>query len=544
MATATAKKAVAKKTPAKAPTKKPVKKVAIKLPEVKAKESKIIEREEIYPQVYVQIYGNGNGNPEMTEADAKLILGWQEETDQIKFGAQYMLVDNDGNKVRCYNNESYPAPTDKSHEKFSNRPYYPQISKTWESEVLLKNWKLNGETMIVGKTGMTLSCQHRLVGLILACQEWRKNPDKWSMWDKEPTISCLVVFGIEEDDETINTIDTGKTRTLTDVLFRSELIRDYKESDRKVLANIISFAIKTVADRTGAWVDAFSPKRTHSEMINFLDRHSKILECCKHVFEETRPDAGKTPDALISLGTAAGLMYLMGASATDPSLYTVAEMPTESSLNWDNYDKAADFWVQLIQRKFPAIINVFGTFTRDAQAEDGAETNGGTRAEMVAVIVKAWVNYIGKGAAAITEKALKLTYHVEEGVRTLAECPTVGGIDHGNPKDKADVVPPTPEELEQRKTEVTEAAQEQKANPKKPTKKAGPAQKIKEGDTVYIVQDEEAGVWYGGTLMEAFLVANSNGKMRARVDITMPKTMKGKTEEVDFNQLTLNRPKA
>lgn len=512
----------------KAATKKVAKKPAVKKPAVggavvpnaTVKEAKVIQREVIYEDIEVRVY---RGETALNEQDAKNLLLWEEEREGVKFGANYLLTDNDGKKIRCYNN-------------ISNRPFYTQIARTWESEVLNKRWRLNGETMIIGKTGINISCQHRLIGFILACQEWRKNREKWAMWDEEPTMDCIVVFGVEETDDVINTVDTGKIRTLTDVIFRSELIRDYKEADRKTLANIISFAIKTVADRTGAWVNAFGPKRTHSEMLNFLDRHSKLLEACKHIFEELSPEA----TCFVTPGTAAGLLYLMGASTTDPAAYVLRDTPTESSLDMGNWEKACDFWVQVIHRKFPALVARMGQFTQDSQADGETETSGGTRAELIAVIVKAWRQFIA--GKKVTEDDLKLSYHVEDGIKILTECPTVGGVDQGNPKDAADVAPPTPEEIQERKQEENKKAQEEKSKPvKKAVKKvAGKSDKVKEGSTAYHVIDEENGIWWGGVVTEIFPVGG--GKNKARVSLTIPKNMKDKIEEVDYDQLSLTKP--
>lgn len=533
--------AVKKKVSKKAPAKKPVKKAVAKkvesgtpLKSAKVEEATSLTRKILYPEVQVRLY---QGDTALTEEEAKKLLMWEEETEHVKFAGDYLLVDGDNKKIRCYNN-------------INNRAFDKNWAKTLEGNILNKQWTgpngrgktVNGESMIIGQTGLNISCQHRLVGFVLACQEWRKNPEKWSMWDTQPVMDCVIVFGVDESDETVDTIDTGKPRTLTDVIYRSEIFRTVKPSDRKSMSQATAYAIRTVADRTGAWVDAFGPKRTHPEMIDFLNRHYKILDCVKHVYEESEGDASKT---FVTMGVAAGLLYLMQASATEPSVYITAENRAESLLDLANEDKAQTFWVNLIHRKMPALVAVMGRFTVDLQGEEGVEpeTNGGTVAERIATICKAWTLYAAKKP--VTEESLKLLYHVEEGVRTLAECPTVGGIDMGNPKDSTDVIPPTPEELEQAKRDITEESRTAKAESnvavkKAAKKKAGHSDKPKDGDMVYCVIDAENGVWWGGTLMETYPV--EGGRVMARVNITLPKSMKDKTEEVELHCLTTVKP--
>jgi len=83
----------------------------------------------------------------MTPDQAKKLLGWSQESEHIKFGSNYLLLDEYGEKVRCYNN-------------VTNRPLYPNIYKTLRQEHLRKKWQMNGEPVIIGRTGLILNDPH------------------------------------------------------------------------------------------------------------------------------------------------------------------------------------------------------------------------------------------------------------------------------------------------------------------------------------------------------------------------------------------------
>lgn len=418
--TATEKKTVANKTkkpqasakkkapPAKGATKPTEASQSVKK-EPKAKKPEA--RQVLYPKIEVALCSIGTGNP-LTAEKAKDLLGWVAEEGSEKFGTDFLLVDEYGKKVRCHNN-------------VSNRPLYLPVVQTLKQEILNQRWKLNGETMIIGATGLTLNCQHRLVGLVLACQEWAKDPKKWSDWKEEPTLDTVVVRGIDESDTTVNTMDTCKPRSLADVLYRSEFFNKLSIKERKEAAKMLSYAIMLLWDRTGAKKDAYAPLRTHSESLDFVERHKKILDCIQHIMEENKE--GQITRYL-QPGTAAGFLYLMGSSATDPAKYRKSETPRESMLDWKRWDDARDFWTRLGGGdKSLATI-------RTALSEM-LNSTGGSATERKALIAKAW-NVIASGKS-LTAESLKLAYEEdrdEQGdliSRTLAESPTLGGIDAG-----------------------------------------------------------------------------------------------------------------
>lgn len=439
------KKVPAKKAAAKVPTAAPVKsgtteplatgpalsqfpppsrgEGAPEAPVKKAKPKKVEKstepREVLYPDVKAKIL---MGEKALTAEDAKKILGWETEPAGTTFGDDFLLRDKDGAKVRCNNN-------------IGNRPFDPNLAKTWASEILNGNWKLNGEPMIVGKTGLVLSGQHRQVGLVLAAHEWGQNPDRWEKWGKEPTMDCLLVLGVEEDDQTVNTIDTGRPRSLSDVLFRTiGLFKNLKKaSDRKAVARVMSYSIKMVWSRTGAGSDAFAPNvRTHADSLDFIDRHPRLCQFVEDVWNE---DDGKNRriSKYLSPGYAAGLYYLMASSATKSEVYNKSSSPNEAMLDWSLEDRAWDFFVALSSgdASIASIRTAMGILLNS----DDTDGEGLSIQERIAILAKAWNLFALKQP--ITAKGLELKYVTDDetGLKRLAEMPTVGGIDRGNPSD-------------------------------------------------------------------------------------------------------------
>lgn len=80
-----------------------------------------------------------------------------------------------------------------------NRNVRPSLVKKYSRALQRGEWKLNGETIIVGSDGIVLQGQHRL----MACR------------DSKIPLTTIIVCGV--DPAAFETIDTGKTRTPNDV---------------------------------------------------------------------------------------------------------------------------------------------------------------------------------------------------------------------------------------------------------------------------------------------------------------------------------------
>ena len=356
------------------------------------------------------------GDKSLTSDQAKKLLGWTQETEQAKFNSDYLLKDWTGNKVRCFNN-------------INNRPLYSTVWQTLMQEILRRRWRFNGEPIIIGKTGLILNGQHTLVALAMAAQEWELNKDRWAdYWPTEPTLEKLVVFGVDEDDAVVNTMDTCKPRSLADVIYRSEFFVDMSSKDRRQVARIADYAVRMLWHRTGAGMDAFAPRRTHAESLDFINRHPKILECIKHVYIE---NGEENLSPLLSLGYLSALMYLMGSCKTDreneeKSGYSQVSAPSETQLNWDMWDLANDYLVLL------ASGNNDVKPVRKAIADVAANGLGSITARC-ALLIKGWNVFSCGDTISPDDLALSWVEH-EDGSKVLTECPIVGGIDLGDAK--------------------------------------------------------------------------------------------------------------
>lgn len=377
-----------------------------------------------YPEVTSE---HAWGDNPVTRARGRELLGWQTEEDAGEgFGAAYDLKDRAGRKVRLTNN-------------MKNRPLHPSVYKTYQQEQLRKRWAgpngrggtVNGEPIIVGRTGVLLNGQHQLVALELANQEVEDQPMKWAdLWPEgaEVVIDKLVVYGVDEDDATVNTMDTCKPRSLADVIYRSEHFRDLKTAQRRAAARACDYAVRLMWHRTGADRDAFAPRRTHAESLDFVARHPRLLEAVRHVIEE---DSGGELSKWLSPGYASAVMYLMAACRSDPDVYRCANPPSEEVLDLSEWDRAAEYWV-LLANGGKALEPVRKAVAGLSDYHTGAPA---PRAEKLAVIIKSWPAFAA--GYALTAADLMINRHPgEDGRPVMAESvPSLGGIDVGGPDE-------------------------------------------------------------------------------------------------------------
>ena len=459
--------------------------------------------EVVYPDVKGTIRDSEHPDGSITADVAKALLGWETVT---KGGGESLLTDHEGNSIRCTNN-------------MTNRPFGMGDCERLVQEILRRRWSgpsgngktVNGEIVIVGKTGTIISGQHRLIAVVLAKQLWEKEKDKYD-WKTEPVLETFLALGIDESDEVVNTVDTGKGRSLADVIFRSEYFRDLGASDRKTCARAAEHAVRLLWDRTGV-ENAFDIYRTHAEALAVLDNHRRLIDCIRHVTtENVENKIGK----LLPLGNAAALMYLMMTSKTDPKAYYEAEVRDESLLDFSEEDAASEFWVNVAQGQ--------GRFKHlhDAYTDMmiAAGDNGLSQNERRALVVKAWL-----AGDKLTRSSLELVYHVdkEDGTKKLEENPTVGGIDKGTTPDDVTIL--ADEDDPDAETEET------------PTKKSKKHVKLaKNGDVVW-VNEKGHDPWQGKMLNTR---QSPGGKTIAKIEFEMGG--KKKIAELDFEILSLERP--
>lgn len=370
----------------------------------------------MYPDIEYKLYIK---DQPFTAELAKKTLGWWEETENLPLDEEHGgkdWLDRNGKRVKLTNN-------------VSNRPISPAIVDTLMQVILRRRWVFNGEPLILGTTALVLNGQHTCLALISAVQEWEKHPGQWKeYWQEEPTIEKALICGIDENDRTVNTMDTARPRTLSDVVYRSEFFKDTPKRYRRIAARATDYAVRLLWSRTGAGGDGNTIRRTHDEAVNFISRHYRLLECVRHVIQEDHTD--RKIGRYISVGYASALMYLMGSAATDreaPHGYSNVTEPSEAQIDWSLWDKASNFWVELAQSnpKMNAVREVLGNLL--------IEGSGSMLGSRCALLIKAWNLYSEGKKITPVGIALEYTKDANDGGMILAEVPIVGGIDLGGP---------------------------------------------------------------------------------------------------------------
>lgn len=375
----------------------------------------ITGREIKYPQPFATVL------EPITVERAMELLGWEFEADE-KFGHDYLFTDTSGVKIRCSNN-------------VNNRPLYGPNLASLKQDIINKKWKFNGETIIIGRTGLVLNGQHTLIAVVLAEQE-RVGSDKDRhalLWSGPVEIVKAVVYGVSEDDETINTMDTCKPRTLMDVIFRSSLFSEYEDSpgDRKIVSRMTDFAVRTLWERTWSGdVNGWTPRRTHAESVSFIERHPTILKAVKHIHTENVKGAIAK---FISTGYASAMLYLMAGSATDDEEYYMAQYRDEKLMDFSLWEKACEFWT-LMAKGSERLMEVRHAVAGLSDPETGA---GASIKQKMAIIANAWVEFSGnhgrEDSVDPTKEGCQLVLSDPNdfGARDVLVWPLFGGIDRG-----------------------------------------------------------------------------------------------------------------
>ena len=399
------------------------------------------EKPIIYKEVRME---KCDGKNALNAVKCKELLGWIEDPDEAARNgldpAQPLF------KYRTYEGGSNSAGKTVNvwcKNNVKNRPFYMSNALTLMQEILNKRWAgpngvkvdENGDEVTVGpepiaisRTGQVHNGQHQMIACVLAENERTgPNHNHWEeLWDDEILIDKFVCYGISDSDVVINTLDTAKPRSLTDVIYRSGLFPDLKGNNLRRASSMTDSAIKLLWHRLGLKNDAWAKRRTHSEAIDFVNRHSRILDATRLILNRN-DDCGL--GNLVPPGVATALMYLMAASATDSEEYhVVGSDVTEARIDFSNWEIAEDFWTKFIQDNpdLHTVREVIGWLL------DEKTGGGGSLAEKLAVVCNAWLLFVNDEK--ITEDAIALQYdeHEDTGIRIL-RVPSVGGIDLGDP---------------------------------------------------------------------------------------------------------------
>ncbi len=410
-------------------------------------------REVKFPNLEVHIR---RGEKAITVDEMKNLLGWEEQPEGADWGKDYFTKDENGTKVRCLNNNA-------------NRPFDRSWAVTIAKMHLNRQWAFNGQTITVGNYGTIISAQHRGVGLILA-EQMRTGRNK--AWYKDLpgplTMEAIVVLGIEETPEILQTTDTGKIRTYAEYLFSDPdaPFASLQPKDRIRKCSYLDHAVRLVWSRTGydkqSGRRAMDPSRVIPELEKFRNNHGDnrggITRAVKHVIEED-PD-GNLP-GIISVGYLAALCYLMGVSGTEPAPYQrMKERRETKAMSFANRDKAEEF-VQLFcwaaagkeeGKELVPVLQVLNTNKGNTETWSPKDT--------FSTIAKAWNLFVT--GEPITSENIALETADKDGVQVPCEYVTVGGIDIDTDEDE-DPDEPNEEErvdIEDRKRQEEEAKAE------------------------------------------------------------------------------------
>lgn len=400
----------------------------------------------------------------ITVDEAKTLLGWETEADlfnRIKesnpkvikdkcaFGHDFLMRDANANKVRCWNNSR-------------NRPFSEAWCRMLAQDILNRHWHMNCETIIISKTGLVLSGQHRLIALVLAYQEWSgRNSMRWAnKWPEEPYIEALVVTGADEDQDTINTLDNVRSRSLSDVFYTSPMFASMEKDQRKKASDMLQKSVEFLWKRVVKAHRAYSSDKiqydelTHSRAVEFKDNHTSILDFVKMMVD--LDDEGPI-SKLMRVGPCGAIAYLQASSDSDADSYRAAETPSEQALDWNKKAKAERFWDELAKGTalFAPIRTAIAAMANPDTEEDPKLL------DKICMLAKAWALFsedMHMSADPDDEEhcIIPRTREDDYGNRILVEFPTFGGIDYGEPGKSSEAAAvdsdaeennPSPEEI-------------------------------------------------------------------------------------------------
>lgn len=381
----------------------------------KAPSSPVIRKEtlkDLYPEIAVSIC---KGDKAVTMQQAMDLLGWENETQTVKFGEDYLFTDVNKRKIRCFNNTK-------------NRPLNYEWCLTLAQDILNRKWRFNCETIIIGKSGQILSGQHRLIALVIACQMWQNAEagSHWRvLWETEPTLESLIAFGAEEGEAFTQTLDNVRSRTLADTLYTSNLFKTWKPRDKKNVVRVAESAVRLLFDRTGMANSKYISKLTNSEAYEFLNRHLRVLDGVKHIYTE---DIKGSIQKCMTMGYAAGMLYLQAACEDSVEEYQANTPPDESTLGLARWDDALKFWIGFsISKRFDTVKKLLLSCDDDDVRISMEERLG--------ILVKTWDAF--RSGRPLDEANVAVLFEVDDqGARKLLETPTLGGIDTGGVAEK------------------------------------------------------------------------------------------------------------
>lgn len=311
--------------------------------------------------------------PDVDWSTALLLLGY----DPAKF-------DEEALKQAKIKDLIADAPRNKENRGFSLGD-----AKRWFIQMGKGLWVQNGQCAAYDAHGQIVTAQHRLGAFLMLVQQWMKKRlpeymEKVAKSKTTPTIPMSFIFNVSTKKHVADTADTGRSRTLADVLFRADLVsgKGRTEKEKTALVKALSVAARLVWLRAGGRAVRNGPKFDQAEGLAFAqDKHPTLVKSVEFI-DSLNDNTSGGITTFLTIGVAAGLMYLMSTSTT----------VFGEDLSFENDEKAEEFWSLFVKpdghpagspiaalREFYTRANKQGTRDRD-------ETNNAA--------IKAWIAFL------------------------------------------------------------------------------------------------------------------------------------------------------
>jgi hypothetical protein len=249
---------------------------------------------------------------------------------------------------------------------------------------------------------------------------------------KKPiSIQAILVTGV--DPQSADTNDLGKNRSLGDVLFRrhefDEKGEDLPDTVRVKLSKELAVAVRLVWLRLQGGQVARGANLYHPEAISFLESHPLLHDCVRHVYTEdggAGKDGKKISDYL-SLGYAAGLMYLAAFSKTDRGAVEEKKVSLEKKPSGE-WAKAEKFWTlfaQDLHSEDNPVKGLHKLLEKNRTALEGKYS----RDTLCTLVTRAWLAWTGEEKSWQTTRALGSNLTTKVGDKEMLNFERFGGLD-------------------------------------------------------------------------------------------------------------------
>lgn len=402
----------------------------------------------------------------ITASEMEEILGWELEPEADAWKEEdIMLVDTNGRNARChFNKDNRPL-----RREGAMRLAYEVLNRTWAGPTCFPGETVNGEAGIIGRDGHIISLQHRGIGLIFAKQLWDKDKH-WkgkAYWPEDkypdgPVMEMILVTGASNDPRILRTHDNTIVRTGADTLMTAGYFGKKSRAARERLCKTLNQSVKFLWDQAGLYDTTAFKYLSQTQIVELARTHPTLAEYVEFLSAEDERDDSRPVSRFLPVAKAAGLMYLMAASATtEEQRKKYLANPSEKHIDFANGEKARGFWIELVgmteevgkvvvRTKYPKEADeaedesgdliAWEEWTREIFPKDGS----GPEPYRVATVTQAWNVYKDDGE--LTDENVHLEFQIDPNsdgtvgeVGGLKVTPVLGGLvppDEEEQKDK------------------------------------------------------------------------------------------------------------